>query len=148
MKDLKLQIPAVGIMKTSDWGNSKMYKIQCTCGNDDDNIEFMVEADDLNMITVTTFTTQKTAYWDRPFDVSNTYKIKNSFLSSIAYETLSFLNGFQHRIKMTWNLWFNGYLKYQQSTIMTEQQTLNYAETLNAAIKDCQEFRKRHDEKN
>jgi hypothetical protein len=102
----------------------------------------MVEADDLNMITVTTFTTQKTAYWDRPFDVSNTYKIKNSFLSSIAYETLSFLNGFQHRIKMTWNLWFNGYLKYQQSTIMTEQQTLNYAEALKAAVNDCKDFRK------
>ena len=70
MKDLKPQIPAEGIMKTSDWGNSKMYKIQCTCGNDDDSIEFMVEADDLDMITVTTFTTQKTAYWEYPFDVS------------------------------------------------------------------------------
>jgi hypothetical protein len=43
---------------------------------------------------------------------------------------------------MTWDLWFNGYLKYQQSTIMTEQQTLNYAETLKAAIKDCKDFRK------
>lgn len=147
MKNLKPQIPAEGIMKTSDWGNSKMYKIQCTCGNDDDSIEFMVEADDLDMITVTTFTTQKTAYWDHPFDVSNTYKIKNSFLSSVAYTTLSILNGLHHRIKLTWNLWFDGYLKYQQSTIMSEQQTLNYAETLKAAIKDCKDFRK-HDRNN
>lgn len=142
MKNLKPQIPAEGIMKTSDWGNSKMYKIQCTCGNDDDSIEFMVEADDLDMITVTTFTTQKTAYWDYPFDVSNTYKIKNSFLSSVAYTTLNVLNGLHHRFKLTWNLWVDGYLKYQQSTLMSEQQTLNYAETLKTAIKDCQEFRK------
>jgi hypothetical protein len=142
MKDLKPQIPAVGIMKTSDWGNSKMYKIQCTCGNDDDSIEFMVEADDLDMITITTFTTQKTAYWDRPFDLSETYKIKNAFLSSIAYGWLIFLNGLHHRLKMTWNLWFDGYLKYQQSTIMSRQQALNYAEALKSAIKDCEEFRK------
>lgn len=141
MKNLKPQIPAVGIMKTCDWGNSKMYAVHCECGNDDDTITFMVEADEYN-VTVTTFTTQNTAYWDRPFDVSTTYKINNSFLSSVAYETLSFLNGFNHRIKMTWNLWFNGYLKYEQSTLMTEQQTLNYAETLKAAIKDCQAFRK------
>ena len=141
MKNLEPQIPAEGIMKTSDWGDSKMYNIQCTCGNDDDSIEFMVEADEFN-VTVTTFTTQKTAYWDHPFNVSDTYKIKNSFLSSLAYTTLNTLNGLHHRIKLTWNLWFDGYLKYQQSTIMTEQQTLNYAETLKSAIKDCQEFRK------
>jgi len=138
---LKPQIPAVGIMQTNDWGNSKMYAIKCECGNDDDDIEFMVEADEFN-VTVTTFTTQKTAYWDRPFDLSETYKIENAFLSSIAYSWLSFLNGLHHRLKMTWNLWFDGYLKYQQSTIMSEQQTLNYAEALKAAVKDCYEFRK------
>jgi hypothetical protein len=145
MNDLKPQIPADGIMKTSDWGSSKMYAIHCSCGNDDDNIEFMVEADEFN-VTVTTFTTQKTAYWEYPFDVSETYKIKNSFLSSVAYTTLSILNGLHHRTKLTWNLWVDGYLTYQQSTLMSEQQTLNYAETLKAAIKDCQEFRKQEKE--
>jgi hypothetical protein len=135
------QIPAVGIMQTNDWGDSKMYAIKCKCGNEDDDIEFMVEADEFN-VTVTTFTTQKTAYWDRPFDVAETYKIKNVFLSTVAYTTLSFLNGFHHRCKITWNLWFDGYLKYQQSTIMSEQQTLNYADALTSAVKDCYEFRK------
>jgi len=43
---------------------------------------------------------------------------------------------------MSWNLWFNGYLKYQQSTIMSTQQALNYAEALKSAVEDCQEFRK------
>jgi len=135
------QIPAVGIMQTNNWGNSKMYAIKCACGNEDDDIEFMVEADEFN-VTVTTFTTQKTAYWDRPFDIAETYKIKNVFLSTVAFEWLTLLNCLHHRLKMTWNLWFNGYLKYQQSTIMTEQQTLNYAEALVSAIKDCQQFRK------
>jgi len=138
---LEPQIPAVGITQTHDWGKSKMYAIRCECGDTDDEIECMVEADEYN-VTVTTWTTQKSTYWDRPFDVSNTYKIENAFLSSIAYGWLNLLNGLHHRIVMTWNLWFDGYLKYQQSTIMSRQQALNYAEALKSAVNDCEEFRK------
>ena len=142
---LEPQIPAVGITQTHAWGKSKMYAIRCECGNTDDEIEFIVEADKYN-VTVTTWTTQKTVYWDRPIDLQIAYKIENSFLSSATYEVLSFLNGFHHRLKMSWNLWFNGYLKYQQSTIMSTQQALNYAEALKSAVEDCQEFRKQDKE--
>ena len=34
-----------------------------------------------------------------------------------------------------------GYVEYEASVIMTEQQALNYAETLRSAINDVKEFR-------
>jgi hypothetical protein len=35
-----------------------------------------------------------------------------------------------------------GYIEYQASIIMTEQQTLNYAETLKKAVQDVKNFKK------
>jgi hypothetical protein len=43
---------------------------------------------------------------------------------------------------LTYKLWTVGYLKYHQTTLMTEQQALNYAETIKTAIKDMHQFQK------
>ena len=42
---MKPQTPAQGIMKLNDFGDSVWYKVDCSCGQDDDAIEFEVEAD-------------------------------------------------------------------------------------------------------
>jgi hypothetical protein len=63
-------------------------------------------------VTVTTYTQQKTKWWE--------------------------LN----RFKIIWCLLTKGYIEYQASIIMTEQQALNYSETLKKAIADVKEFRK------
>jgi hypothetical protein len=62
-------------------------------------------------ISITTYTTQKTKWWK--------------------------LNRWQ---KM-WTLLTKGYIEYEASIIMNEQQALNYAETLKSAIKDVEKFR-------
>ena len=31
------QIPAEGILKTNDWGDSKVYRIACECGDESHN---------------------------------------------------------------------------------------------------------------
>ena len=63
-------------------------------------------------VTVTTYTQQKTKWWS--------------------------LNRFQ----IIWKLLTKGYIEYEASIIMTPQQALNYATTLQSAVKDVATFRK------
>ena len=62
-------------------------------------------------VTVTTYTTQKTNWWS------------------------------QTRWRHIWHLLTRGYVKYEASIIMTEQQALNYAQVLNSATVDVAAFR-------
>jgi hypothetical protein len=59
-----VQIPAEGIMKTNDWGDSKVYRVACNCGDENHNHNMWVEADDHD-INVTIYTTGKTNFWSK-----------------------------------------------------------------------------------
>jgi hypothetical protein len=61
---MNTQVPAEGIMKTNDWGDSRVYRIACNCGDENHNHNMWVEADDGD-ITVTIYTTGKTNYWSK-----------------------------------------------------------------------------------
>jgi hypothetical protein len=61
---MNAQIPAEGIMKTNDWGDSRVYRIACNCGDENHNHNMWVEADDGD-ITVTIYTTGKTNFWSK-----------------------------------------------------------------------------------
>ena len=58
------QLPAEGIMKTNDWGDSKVYRIACGCSDETHNHNVWVEADDHDII-VTVYTTCKTNFWSK-----------------------------------------------------------------------------------
>ena len=58
------QLPAEGIMKTGEWGNSKVYRVACECHSDSCNHNMWVEADEHNIV-VTIFTTGKTNWWSK-----------------------------------------------------------------------------------
>jgi hypothetical protein len=62
-------------------------------------------------VTVTTYTTQKTNWWSK------------------------------NRWQVIWQLLTTGYVKYEASIIMTEQQAVNYAHVLESACKDVNTFR-------
>jgi len=66
-------------------------------------------------ITVNTYTNQKTNFWSKT------------------------------RWHHIWNLLTNGYVEYEASIIMSQQQALNYAETLKHAILDVKQFRENKD---
>ncbi len=61
---MNTQVPAEGIMKTNDWGDSRVYRIACNCGDENHNHNMWVEADDCD-VTVTIYTTGKTNYWSK-----------------------------------------------------------------------------------
>lgn len=142
---MKAETPAEGIMKTHDFGDSKFYHIACSCGSDDDAIELCVEADD-HGVTVTHYTTQKTNFWEE--HIPQKYRTDDPWYGEFEYATTNIWNGFVRRCKLTWSIWFKGYVKYQSTTIMTKQQSLNYAETLKKAVADVEKFRASQDPKN
>jgi hypothetical protein len=139
--DMKPMFPAEGIVLNKDFGNSKFYTVECSCGNSDDQISFEVESNPHGEISVNTWTVQKTSWWDDPFNVSET-ELDGTFLSDLEYATRSILNSLAHRFKITWQVWTKGYVKYSSTTVMTKQQALNYSATLVKAINDVEYFEK------
>jgi hypothetical protein len=136
---MKAEAPAQGIMKTSDYGDSKWYKVACSCGDSSHEINFVVEVNDDGDVTVNTFVETKSDYWSQTFD--KRYDIDNTWLQEFDWVWKDLVNGFVTRIKLTWQLWTKGYIRTESTLFMTEQQTLNYAETLKNAIKDVKTFK-------
>ena len=114
---MKAQKPAEGILKTHDWGDSKVYKIVCDCGQDDHAHDVWVEASEFD-VSVYTYVQVKSPWWS------------------------------MNRFHQIWTLLTRGYLQHETVLTMTNQQALNYAETLKTAIREVEEFRSKRDVKN
>ncbi len=136
---MKNQTPAEGIMITGDYGDSKFYKVVCGCGQDDHSIDFEVEAAETG-INVNTYVTVKTDYWSE--SVKKRYDINNPYLQELDWALKDIWNGLITRLKLTWTVWTKGYVKTETTIAMTEQQALNYAETIKSAIQDVKDFKK------
>lgn len=136
---MKNETPALGIMKTSDFGDSKFYKVVCGCGQPDHDIDFEVEAAETG-INVNTYVVSKTDYWSESF--KKRYDIDNTWLQEWDWFWKDLINGFVCRVKLTWTVWIQGYVKTESVIAMSEQQAFNYAETIKSAIQDVQNFKK------
>lgn len=134
---MKAQAPAEGIMKTNDFGNSKFYKVVCGCSNPDHDLDFEVEVDETG-VHVNTYVTTKTDYWSE--SVKKRYDIDNQWQQEWDWFWKDIWNGFITRVKLTWTVWTKGYVKTETTVIMSEQQTLNYAETLKTAVAEVKKF--------
>lgn len=136
---MKAETPAEGIMKTNDFGNSKWYKVACGCGQPDHEVDFEVEADDFG-VNVNTYVNVKTDYWTEA--VKKRYDIDDQWQQEFDWFWKDLVNGFVSRVKLTWAIWTKGYVETQSTITMSEQQALNYAETLKSAINDVKDFKK------
>lgn len=142
---MKAQIPAEGIMKKGDYGNSIWYEISCDCGQPDHIHTVEVEADDCN-ISVNIYTKQITDCWSEPFEPE--YRGKNNFLYTVTRTFKNCVNGLIRRVSLTWNIWARGYVQYEVTTVMNQQEALNYAEALKKAVQDVENFRNQRKESN
>jgi len=61
---MNYQTPAEGIMKTNDWGDSRVYRVACNCCDESHNHNVWIEADDCDIV-VTVYTTSKTNFWSK-----------------------------------------------------------------------------------
>jgi len=131
------QVPAEGILKSNDYGNSKWYQVVCGCGQPDHTLTVEVEAEETG-VSVNTYATVKTDYWKET--VAKRYDIDNPWLQEFDWTIKDIINGFFTRLKLTWAVWIKGYIRAETTTLMSKQQALNYAETLKSAIKDVEKF--------
>lgn len=136
---MKSYLPAEGILKTGDYGDSKFYKVVCGCGQPDHDLDFEVEAQDTG-VSVNTYTTVKTDYWSET--VKKRYDIDNPYFQELDWTVKDIINGFMTRLKLTWAVWARGYLQCETTVLMSKQQALNYAETIKSAINDVETFEK------
>jgi hypothetical protein len=136
---MKAESPAEGIMKTSDFGDAKYYKVVCSCRQPDHEINFEVEADETG-VNVNTYITAKSDAWSET--LHKRYDINNMWLQEWDWFWKDFINGLSRRVKFTWAIWTKGVVQTETTINMTEQQALNYAETLRSAIQDVQNFKK------
>jgi hypothetical protein len=136
---MKAQAPAKGILMTNDFGHSRWYQVVCGCGQPDHTLTVEVESDEMG-VNVNTYVTAKTDYWSTT--VKKRYDIDSPWLQEWDWFWKDLVNGIVTRLKLTWTIWTKGYVQTESTITMTEQQALNYAETLNSAIKDVKDFQK------
>lgn len=118
------QAPAEGILTIGDYGPSKMYRVECGCGQADDSLTLDVEANDIG-VNVLIYATTK-SNWHSETLVERMLK----------------------RLRLTWQLWTVGYIRYEAVTSLNKQQALNFAGTIERAIADVESFRSDHNSKN
>jgi len=141
---MKAQTPAEGILKTNDYGDSKWYHVVCGCGQPDHSVTVEVEADECG-INVNTYATVKTDYWTE--SIKKRYDINNPYLQELDWTIKDIWNGLVNRLKLTYSIWIDGYVKAETTITMSEQQALNYSETLKTAITDVKTFREARNDK-
>ena len=139
------QEPAEGILRAHDFGSSKYYKVVCGCGQSWHEHDFEVEADQCG-VNVNLGVTLKTNYWTET--VPKRYDIENLWLEEFDWYWKDLFNSTIRKLKLTWELWTTGAITTSTTIELTEQQALNYAETLKSAMKDVAEFRKANNVKN
>lgn len=137
---MKAQKPAEGILERGNYGDSKFYQVVCGCGQEYHDHHFEVEAADTG-VNVNLYISVKTNYWTDIIEKS--YDIDNPWLQEFDWAVKDFFNSFIRKIKVTWELWTKGAVTCQSTIALSEQQALNYAETLKQAIEDVKEFRKK-----
>lgn len=136
---MKAEKPAEGILKTHDYGNSKWYHVVCGCGQPDHSLTVEVEADEVG-VNVNTYVVAKTDYWTE--SVKKRYDIDSPWQQEFDWFWKDLWNGFVARLKLTWEVWTKGYVQCETTIFMSEQQALNYSETIKKAIEDVKGFKK------
>jgi hypothetical protein len=136
---MKAQLPAEGILKTHDWGDSKVYKVACECGQPDHEHNVWIESDE-GGINVNIYTTVKTNCWSE--ELKPKYDIDNIWLQELEWFWKGLYNSLARKIKLTKSIWVKGYVDFETTISMSEQTALNYSTTLKNAIADVKEFKK------
>lgn len=136
---MKSQKPAEGILSRGDFGDSKFYQVVCGCGQEYHDHTVEVEAADTG-INVNIYATAKSDYWTET--VEKRYDIDNPWQQEFDWFWKDLVNGLVRRLNVTWEVWTTGAVRVETTIAMSEQQALNYADTLKQAIQDVKDFKK------
>ncbi len=131
------QSPAQGILMHHTYGDAMHYTVMCECMDPEHSHNVWVEADDTG-VSVNSYVTHTTDFWSET--VKNRYDIDNEVIQQAYWMFNYFINGLITKLKLTWQLWTKGHIKYQATLLMNEQTALNYAAVLQQAVRDVKIF--------
>lgn len=142
---MEAQIPAEGISKQQDFGHSQLYAIPCQCSNPDDEITMEIEVTDYyggakhaNVpleVAVHIWVKTKTAYWKKTFET-------NDGPYDWRYNVKDFANDWINRARIIWVALTKGYVEMEAWTMLTEQQAVNLAGTIERGCKEVRAWEK------
>lgn len=130
---MEAQKPAKGILEQTGGKDWKMYRVPCSCGCDN-QIDLMVEVDDYN-VSANFYAETKTPYWRRRFETSS---VDDQWL---VYVVKEFANDWLNRFEIVWEALTKGYVKTEVTVMLSDQQCINFAETLKTAVEDLKKYR-------
>ncbi len=116
------QVPAEGILTQHVHDEWRYYKVPCSCGCDAE-ITFSIEIDEDNIVAHF-YSQTKTNYWrDRlQYDYLNDCWLLYVFKSNF--------NDWYNRLAICWKALVHGYIETETWVMLSEQQTINFAEAL------------------
>jgi hypothetical protein len=122
------QKPAVGILTQHESEYGSMYKVPCSCGCESE-VGFDLDTDDeTRQITAHFYATTKTNYWRERLEVDYS---GHWFMIGLK----SAFNDVYNRIAIAYTALVKGYIQTESYVILSRQQALNLAATLESEIK-------------
>jgi hypothetical protein len=134
------QTPAEGVLLNKNYGDAASYTVACDCTDPTCSHQLWIEAED-HFVSVHLCTTQTTNHWSRI--VEPRYTIKNKILTNLNWFWTDVINGTARKLKITYDIWVKGIIKYESCILLTEQQAINYANLLITAVQRVQ-LEKKH----
>lgn len=110
---MKTQVPAQGISLDRDFGDAKIFNIECDCTDDRHSVKMWIELNgdsDTKDVEMIFYVNTTTPFWTEGFS----------------------------RIKAAWNILFKGYREDHHTLILNKQAALNVASTINTVVKELE----------
>lgn len=137
-EELKPQTPAEGILKWHDHGHSQFFHVDCQCGTPEHSMVFEVEVDrEFEQVAMTTFVEVFVPTWKEKFHFYD-----DDYNSWWKYDFKYWVNNIFNRLTLIKRAIFNDTVGMDVSIIMSEQQAINYANTILQSVKEVQQYKK------
>ncbi len=110
---MKYQKPAQGISLEQDFGDARVFNVECDCTSDDHSAKMWIEVQsdrDLPEVEVSFYVTTWTPCW----------------------------RGWKERLKAVYEILFKGVHKQEHHMLLNKQSALNFAETIKRTVKELE----------
>lgn len=111
MKLLKAQTPAQGISLEKDWGDARVFNVECDCSSDDHAVKMWIEV-------------------QRDQDIPD---VEVSFY--VTTWTREFWKDWPSRLRAVWDILVHGVHKQEHHMLLNRQAALNFATAITNTVK-------------
>lgn len=108
---MKAQKPAQGISLEKDWGDARVFNVECDCSSDDHAVKMWIEV-------------------QRDADIPD---VEVSFY--VTTWTREFWNNWPARLRAVWDILVHGVHKQEHHMLLNRQSALNFATAITDTVK-------------